>query len=175
LLIKKSFQNSGSEDEFYAALDKFNFSDKELVRPGWDTYFLRLAEQAAQRSNCMKRGNGAIIVKDFRIVSTGYNGTPFNHLNCNEGGCKRCNSNVSQGLELDKCKCSHAEESAVVEAGRPKTLGSTIYTTSFPCLLCTKIIIQAGITRIVYNKDYDSELSREMLECSNIELVHHPI
>jgi len=102
---------------------------------------MKFAELAAQRSNCMKRGNGAIIVKDFRIVSTGYNGTPFKHLNCNEGGCARCNSNISQGLELDKCKCLHAEESAVLEAGRPKTMDSTIYTTSFPCLLCTKMII----------------------------------
>jgi dCMP deaminase len=89
----------------------------------------------------MKRGNGAVIVKDFRMISTGYNGTPFKHLNCNEGGCARCNANVSQGQELDRCKCLHAEESAVIEAGRPKTLDSTIYTTSFPCLLCMKMII----------------------------------
>ena len=137
---------------------------------------MKLADLAAQRSNCMKRGNGAIIVKDKRIVSTGYNGTPFKHLNCNEGGCFRCNSNVSQGLQLDQCKCLHAEESAVVEAGRPKTMGGTIYTTSFPCLLCTKMIIQAGINRIVFNKDYDSELSKEMLSCcADIEIVHHPI
>ena len=124
----------------------------------------------------MKRGNGAIIVKDFRIVSTGYNGTPFKHKNCNEGGCARCNSNVSQGLELDKCKCLHAEESAVLEAGRKKAMGSTIYTTSFPCLLCAKMIIQAGIIRIVYNKDFDSELSKEMLsECPYIQRVQHKV
>ena len=137
---------------------------------------MRFAELAAQRSNCMKRGVGAVIVKDHRIVSTGYNGTPFKHLNCNEGGCARCNANVSQGQELDRCKCLHAEESAVIEAGRPKTMDTTIYTTSFPCLLCMKMIIQAGIKRIVYNKDYDSELSKEMVsDCKDIELVHHPI
>ena len=94
-MIKRTFHNSASLDDFQVELDEFDFSNKELVRPQWDTYFMRLAELAAQRSNCMKRGNGAIIVKDFRIVSTGYNGTPFNHLNCNEGGCARCNSNVS--------------------------------------------------------------------------------
>lgn len=137
-------------------MSEFNFNNKELVRPTFDTYFMRLAELAASRSNCMKRGNGAIVVKDFRIISTGYNGTPFGITNCNEGGCPRCNSNAKQGLDLDKCLCMHAEESAVLEAGRPRTLGGAIYTTSFPCLLCTKTIIQAGITAIYYHKDYDS-------------------
>lgn len=89
----------------------------------------------------MKRGNGAIVVKEFRIVSTGYNGTPFGLLNCNEGGCKRCNDNTGQGIDLDKCLCLHAEESAVLEAGRNRTMEGTLYTTSFPCLLCTKAII----------------------------------
>jgi dCMP deaminase len=118
----------------------------------------------------MKRGNGAVIVKDFRIVSAGYNGTPFGLKNCNEGGCQRCNSNASQGIDLDKCLCLHAEESAVLEAGRPRTMASTIFTTSFPCLLCTKAIIQAGITRIVYNRDYESILSKEMLAMTSIKI-----
>lgn len=139
--IKRRFLNSGTLDEFHASLSSYQFDNKEMVRPSWDTYFMKLADVVAQRSNCMKRGNGAIIVKDFRIVSTGYNGTPFKHRNCNEGGCDRCNSNVGQGISLDKCKCLHAEESACIEAGRPRTLGCTIYTTSFPCLLCAKIII----------------------------------
>ncbi|CDW72449.1 deoxycytidylate deaminase [Stylonychia lemnae] len=173
--IRRRFHNSGDILDFYRTLDEFKFDNKDLVRPSWDTYFMKFAELAAQRSNCMKRGNGAIIVKDFRIVSTGYNGTPFKHINCNEGGCQRCNSNVAQGLELDKCKCLHAEESACIEAGRPRTLDAIIYTTSFPCLLCTKIIIQAGIRKIVYNKNYDSVLSKEMLAESGIELVQHVV
>jgi dCMP deaminase len=153
-------------------LVKFDFGNNENVRPKWDTYFMRFAELAATRSNCMKRGNGAVIVKDYRIVSTGYNGTPFGHTNCNEGGCARCNANVSQGLDLDKCKCLHAEESAVLEAGRSKAMGAWIYTTSFPCLLCMKMILQCGIKRIIYHKDYDSELSKEMVkEFKEIELV----
>ena len=119
--------------DFYAVLREFQFNNKENVRPKFDTYFMRLAELAASRSNCMKRGNGAIITKDCRVVSTGYNGIPFGLLNCNEGGCKRCNDNAAQGIDLDKCMCLHAEESAVIEAGRPRTIGSTIYTTSFPC------------------------------------------
>lgn len=104
-----------------------------MVRPTFDTYFLRLAEVCASRSNCMKRGIGAVIVQDNRVISTGYNGTPFGLTNCNEGGCKRCNDNVSQGDDLDKCLCLHAEESAVMEAGRNRCMGATLYTTVYPC------------------------------------------
>jgi dCMP deaminase len=138
----------------------FNFKNKELVRPNWDTYFVQMAELAASRSNCMKRGNGAVITLDNRIVSTGYNGTPFGMTNCNEGGCKRCNDNVGQGINLDKCFCLHAEESAVMEAGRKGCMGATIYTTSFPCLLCCKMIIQGGIKRVVFIYDFDSPISK---------------
>ena len=94
-LIKKRFLNfSDNMLEFHQDLSKYDFNNKELVRPTFDTYFMRLAELAASRSNCMKRGNGAIITKDQRIISTGYNGIPFGLTNCNEGGCKRCNDNV---------------------------------------------------------------------------------
>ena len=86
-----------SLDSFYANLSSFKMTDSELVRPKWDTYFLRLAEVVATRSNCMKRAVGAVIVNDFRIVSTGYNGTPFGCTNCNEGGCDRCNQMAGSG------------------------------------------------------------------------------
>lgn len=119
----------------------------------------------------MKRGNGAVITKDCRVISTGYNGTPVGLVNCNQGGCRRCNENTKQGVDLDKCMCLHAEESAVLEAGRPRTMGATIYTTSFPCQLCTRKIIQAGIVRIVYNLNYDSTQSQEMLAMTDIEIV----
>ena len=112
-----------------------------MVRPSFDTYFMRMAELAASRSNCMKKGNGAIVAKDNRVVSTGYNGTPCGLDNCMTGGCKRCNDNVRQGIDLDKCICLHAEESAIMEAGRKATMGATLYTTSFPCSLCAKMII----------------------------------
>ena len=141
-LIKRRFYNTSDDMlEFRKTLGKFNFRNPQLVRPSFDTYFMRMAELASSRSNCMKRGNGAVITKDNRVISTGYNGTPFNLPNCNEGGCKRCNDNVGQGIDLQNCICLHAEESAVIEAGRPRTMGATIYTTSFPCQLCTKKII----------------------------------
>jgi len=141
-LIKRRFYNRHPTiAQFYKELGEFKFDNKELVRPTFDLYFMRLAELAASRSNCMKKGNGAIITKDNRVVSTGYNGTPFGLPNCNEGGCQRCNDNVRQGIDLDKCMCLHAEESAVMEAGRSRCMGATIYTTSYPCQLCTKMII----------------------------------
>jgi deoxycytidylate deaminase len=119
----------------------YDFLNRNLLRPEWDTYFMRLAEVAATRSNCMKRHVGAIIVSDNRIVSTGYNGTPFYSLNCNEGGCKRCNSNAHSGSGLDECLCIHAEENAVIEAGRRNAMGATIYCTTYPCLLCAKSLV----------------------------------
>lgn len=89
----------------------------------------------------MKRAVGAVIVNDHRIMSTGYNGTPFNHTNCNEGGCERCNSNARSGVGLDHCICIHAEENAVIEAGRAKSKGGTCYVTTFPCLGCAKTLV----------------------------------
>lgn len=132
--IKKRFQNKTENlMDFHRCLRSHKFNDKQLVRPSFDTYFLRLAEVAASRSNCMKSGIGAVIAKEQRVVSTGYNGTPCGLTNCNQGGCPRCNKNISQGKELDKCLCLHAEESAIIEAGRPRTIGATLYTTHFPC------------------------------------------
>lgn len=119
----------------------------------------------------MKRGIGAVITRENRVISTGYNGMPFGLTNCNEGGCKRCNDNTMQGKDLDKCLCLHAEESAVMEAGRSRTIGGTIYTTCFPCQLCAKMIIQGGIQRIVFKTAYDSQLSKQMLAMTNIQIV----
>lgn len=132
-----------------------------MIRPKWDTYFLRLAEVVATRSNCMKRAVGAVIVNDLRIVSTGYNGTPFGCDNCSEGGCPRCNALVASGQRLDECLCIHAEENAVIEAGRAKANGGTIYVTLSPCLTCSKSIIQAGIKRVIYNREYNMPAATE--------------
>ena len=127
--------------DFYKELSLYKFDNPELVRPTFDTYFMRLAELAASRSGCMKEGNGAIIAKDCRVVSTGYNGTPLGIKNCMDGGCLQCSENKAAGDGLDKCLCLHAEESAVIEAGRTRTMGATLYTTSYPCQLCAKKII----------------------------------
>lgn len=125
-------------------------------RPGWDEYFMSIAQVVASRSNCIKRKVAAIIVKDRRIISTGYNGTPRGTRNCNEGGCPRCNALAQSGTSLEECYCSHGEENAITQAAYHGTSlkGASLYTTFSPCLLCTKMIINAGITEVVYNHEY---------------------
>lgn len=113
------------------------------VRPSWDEYFMNIAHIVKTRSNCMKRAVGAVIVKDNRIIATGYNGTPNGKTNCFDGGCERCNKNTSQGKELEKCFCFHAEENAILEVGNNQAKGLAIYTTLFPCYQCSKILIAA--------------------------------
>mmetsp|Transcript_4446 Transcript_4446/g.6575 ORF Transcript_4446/g.6575 Transcript_4446/m.6575 type:complete len:138 (+) Transcript_4446:615-1028(+) len=137
---------------------------------------MRIAHVASTRTNCMKRAVGAVIVRDCRIVSTGYNGTPFKLKNCNEGGCPRCNSNAASGVGLDECLCIHAEENAVIEGGRQNTNGGTCYVTTFPCLMCAKNLVQAGIKRIVYDREYPLPQVFKFLEaCQDVELIRHPV
>jgi dCMP deaminase len=125
-------------------------------RPSWDDYFINIARVVALRSNCMKRKVAAVIIKDGRIISTGYNGTPRGTKNCSEGGCPRCNSFAPSGQQLEECFCSHGEENAIVQASYHgiSIKDSTMYTTCSPCLLCTKMIINAGIKEVVYNESY---------------------
>lgn len=125
-------------------------------RPGWDEYFMNIAKVVASRSNCMKRKVAAIIVRDKRVISTGYNGTPRGTKNCNEGGCPRCNNMATSGTALDECLCSHGEENAIVQASYHgvSLKDATIYTTFAPCLMCAKMIINSGIREVVYNQNY---------------------
>jgi len=154
------------------SLKGFDLISKDLFRPAWDKYFLRLADLVSTRSNCMKRAVGAVVVQDFRIISTGYNGTPVGALNCNEGGCDRCNAGTASGVGLDECLCIHAEENAIIEAGRQKTSGGTIYITTFPCLICAKTLVQSGLRRIVYNREYSMPSSLQFLKSiPHIEIV----
>jgi len=125
-------------------------------RPGWDEYFMAIARVVASRSNCVKRKVAAVITRDRRIISTGYNGTPRGVPNCNEGGCPRCNSFVEGGTRLDECLCSHGEENAIIQAAYHGVVvrGGTIYTTFSPCLTCTKMIINSGLIEVIYNVAY---------------------
>jgi dCMP deaminase len=129
---------------------------KKIERPSWDRYFMNIAQVVASRSNCLKRKVAAVIVKDGRIISTGYNGTPRNTRNCFEGGCPRCNAVGPSGQGLSECFCSHGEENAIVQAAYHgiSIKGSTLFTTFSPCLLCTKMILNAGVGEVVYNEAY---------------------
>jgi len=148
-------------------------SEFKATRPGWDAYFMGIAKVVATRSNCMKRQVAAIIVKDKRIISTGYNGSPRGTKNCNEGGCARCNSFADSGTKLDECVCSHGEENAIVQSAYHGIAikGSTLYTTFSPCLTCTKMIINAGIVEVAYNEAYPlSGQAAALLEQAGVAL-----
>ncbi len=125
-------------------------------RPDWDTYFMSIANVVATRSNCCRRKTAALIVKDRRIISTGYNGTPRGIKNCCEGGCVRCASDAPSGQNLGECICAHAEENAIVQAAYHgiAVCSGMIYCTHSPCLLCTKMIINAGIVEVVFEHTY---------------------
>lgn len=127
-----------------------------VVRPDWDTYFMEIIQVVKRRSNCLRRQVAALIVKERRIISTGYNGTPSGIRNCNEGGCPRCASQAPSGEQLGDCICAHAEENAIVQAAYHGVAlkDSVLYCTESPCLLCAKMIITAGIKEVVYGNDY---------------------
>ncbi len=149
--------NAGTREDFLAQADaQISAWLRGQGRPGWDEYFMRIARIVALRSNCIKRKVAAIIVKDKRIISTGYNGTPRGVVNCNEGGCPRCNGLAVSGQNLDACLCSHGEENAIVQAAYHGIAikDATLYSTFSPCLQCTKMIINAGIREVVYNAHY---------------------
>ena len=125
-------------------------------RPSWDEYFMSIARVVASRSNCVKRKVGCVIIADRRIISTGYNGTPRGIRNCNEGGCPRCSGVAESGNRLDECLCSHAEENAITQAAYHgvSVRGGVIYTNLCPCLMCTKMIINAGLVEVIYDSAF---------------------
>lgn len=159
---------SDSLAHLYATLGKLDLTDGDRLRPSWDSYFMALASLAARRCNCMKRAVGCVLVDSKRrVISTGYNGTPRHLTNCMEGGCPRCNSgDVSSGVSLATCLCLHAEENALLEAGRERIRdGSVLYCNTCPCLTCSIKIVQVGISEVVYNQGYsmDGETARVFL------------
>ncbi|KAL1867545.1 hypothetical protein VTK73DRAFT_4097 [Phialemonium thermophilum] len=143
----------------YATLGKIDLLNEDRLRPSWDTYFMALASLAAQRSNCMKRRVGCVLVRERRVVSTGYNGTPRGLRNCGEGGCGRCNDGGGgSGHGLATCLCIHAEENALLEAGRERIReGAILYCDTCPCLTCSIKIAQVGISEVVYSQGYSMD------------------
>ncbi len=142
-------------------------------KPSWDEYFMSIAAVAASRSNCSRRHVAAVIVKERQIISTGYNGTPKGIKNCDEGGCPRCNSDIPSGQGLTECICSHAEENAIVQAAKHGIAieGAVLYTTYSPCLLCSKMIINAGLSEVVYQDRYSiDEVSMRLLHEAGVKV-----
>ncbi|KAJ9072122.1 Deoxycytidine monophosphate (dCMP) deaminase [Entomophthora muscae] len=165
--------NHPTLEEFWKSLDLIDLTNPERIRPSWDSYFMLLTELACLRSNCMKRRVGCLVVKDNRVIATGYNGTPRNVLNCSEGGCPRCNSNSVMGQDLDICLCIHAEENALLEAGRERISGghAILYCNTCPCIGCAKKIVQVGVKEVVYSQAYRmDQQTLQLFKSANILL-----
>lgn len=150
---------SSSLAHLYATLGKLDLPNPDRLRPCWDSYFMALASLAAQRSNCMKRRVGCVLVgRERRVISTGYNGTPRGLRNCAEGGCPRCNDASGSGVGLSTCLCIHAEENALLESGRERIRdGAVLYCDTCPCLTCSIKICQVGISEVVYAHGYSMD------------------
>jgi dCMP deaminase len=141
------------------------------VRPDWDTYFMAIAHVVKSRSSCSRRQVAAVIVKDRRLISTGYNGTPRGLPNCDAGGCARCAGDAPSGTGLGDCICCHAEENAITQAAYHgiSVAAGVIYVTISPCLTCARMIINAGIREVVYEGDYTfTEQTRKLLDTAGI-------
>ncbi|MCL6553153.1 MAG: cytidine/deoxycytidylate deaminase family protein [Firmicutes bacterium] len=143
-----------------------------MTRPSWDEYFMRIARLASSRSTCRRRRVGAVIVKDRMVLSTGYNDTPRGIPNCGEGGCARCAGSAPPGTGHDTCLCIHAEMNCVIQAAYHGVSinGADIYVTHQPCLTCAKMLLNAGIRRVVFAGDYPDPLARALLEAGGVAL-----
>jgi dCMP deaminase len=142
-------------------------------RPAWDDYFLDIVGIVANRATCIRRRVGAALVRDRRILSTGYNGAPSGLRHCLEIGCLRERMNVPSGERHELCRGLHAEQNAIIQAALHGVgvNGATLYCTNHPCIICAKMIINAGIVRIVVGGDYRDSLAEAMLEEANIEVI----
>jgi len=145
------------------------------MRPSWDEYFMEIVQVVKKRSTCLRRQVGALIVKDKRMLTTGYNGAPMGLKHCEEVGCLREKLNIPSGQRHELCRGLHAEQNAIVQAANSgvSIKGSTIYVTDQPCVLCAKMIINAGIDRVVFAGGYPDELSKQLLIEAGVELIRY--
>ena len=153
------------------------FVSKSFERPNWDEYFMLQAELAKLRSNCMTRQVGAVIVRKNRQLATGYNGTPPGIKNCFDGGCKRCQlrmeGKIESGTSLDRCLCNHAEANAILKVARSTNncKDATLYLTHSPCKDCSKLVLQSGIKRVVYQEAYKDVSGLDFLKSAGLDVL----
>jgi dCMP deaminase len=142
-------------------------------RPSWETYFMDITFLVAKRSTCLRRAVGALIVKDKRILSTGYNGAPTGIKHCIETGCLRENLNVPSGEKHELCRGIHAEQNAIIQAAYHgvSIKGATLFCTNQPCSICAKMIINAGINKICYESGYSDPMSKEMFNEAGVSII----
>lgn len=147
------------------------------MRPSLDDYFMEIAKVVASRSTCLRQKVGAVIVKDKRILTTGYNGAPTGMPHCLDIGCLREQLKIPSGERHELCRAVHAEQNAIIQAAYHgvSIKDSTLYTTHQPCIMCAKMIINAGIRKVVYGQRYADERGLNFLKEAGIEVIYHPI
>jgi len=141
-------------------------------RPDWEEYFLRIAQLASTRSTCIRRHVGAVLVKEKKILATGYNGAPSGISHCADVGCLRDEEQVPSGQRHELCRGLHAEQNAILQAAYHgvSIQGSVLFCTNFPCVICSKMLINAGIRQIFYLEGYPDPLSEKMLKEAGMDL-----
>ena len=145
-----------------------------MERPGWDQYFMEIADVVKKRSTCTRRQVGAVIVKDNRIMTTGYNGVPAGIKHCDVHGCLRDQYHVPSGERHELCRGLHAEQNAIIQAAHlgQSIAGGTLYCTNHPCVICAKMILNAGILRIVVREGYPDRLGAELLKEAGLQVEY---
>jgi len=141
-------------------------------RPSWDEYFLEMASLVAKRSTCLRRSVGAVIVKEKRILATGYNGAPSGLKHCVEIGCIRQKLKIPSGERHELCRALHAEQNALIQACLHgiSVKGGTLYATTQPCVICAKMLINAGIKEIVISEGYPDKMAMSFLKQAKIKI-----
>lgn len=148
----------------------------DASRPSWDEYFMEIAQVAAKRSTCLRRQVGAVAVLNKQILATGYNGAPVGMRHCGEVGCIRQQQGVPSGERHELCRGLHAEQNVIIQAALhgAKLAGATVYCTHHPCVVCAKMLINAGVARVVFRGEYPDELARQMLSEAGVEISVFP-
>ncbi|MCL6471251.1 MAG: cytidine/deoxycytidylate deaminase family protein [Firmicutes bacterium] len=145
-------------------------------RPSWDEYFLSITRQVSERSTCLRRKVGALLVREKRILATGYNGAPSGIRHCYEVGCLREDQGIASGERHELCRGLHAEQNALIQAAvhGVAVKGASIYCTHQPCVLCAKMLINAGIKEILYAEGYPDKLAQDLLNEAGIAVIQLP-
>ncbi len=146
------------------------------ARPSWEAYFMDIARRVARRSTCLRRAVGAVIVKEKRILTTGYNGAPAGLRHCLEVGCLRADRHIPSGERHELCRGIHAEQNAIIQAAYHgvSIRDGALFCTNMPCAICAKMIINAGIRTIYYGQEYEDTISRGLFEEAGVTMIHMP-
>ncbi len=149
-----------------------NSQSTQNKRPDWDEYFMKIAELISERSTCLRRKVGAVLVKDKRILATGYNGAPTGLSHCEEVGCIREKLKIPSGERHELCRGLHAEQNAILQAAYHgvSIKGSKLYITCHPCSVCAKMIINAGIEEIIIKEGYPDKMAEDILKEGKIKV-----